>query len=669
MKQARPNRGRGSGQPGAARVSSGRCRGAPGGAVPGAAALRILPALLAVLAWLAAGCGAPIGVRRVDARTVHRTLTTNALATEKLSPPTRNRLAQRDLVEEFDRRPGYAIVALHEVVAAGRGTQDDVFALAEMCFLHAEESGRRQYYLAAAVYAYAFLFPEAPGVPPQPFDPRLRVAADLYNRGLTSGLESTGGGEVELRSGEYPVPFGTLDVSLDRASLRWSDRELIHFLPVAELEVEGLKNRYRRPGIGAPLAASTVPLDPENGSQDFVPRRIKVPVTAVLRIDEPTRQLATGRVRATLEIYAESNAESTRIGGEDVPLEYEPTAALAATLAEAPIWQLELRAFFSSVVGVQTVPRLAFIAPYRPGRIPVVFVHGTASSAGRWADMFNDLENDAAIRERYQFWFFTYDTGNPIAYSGGILRQSLEEAVTRLDPDGKDPALQEMVVIGHSQGGLLTKLTAVDTGSRLWDNVSREPIEKIDLSDEDRALLRRTMFVKPLPFVRRVVFIATPHRGSYLTLFSITGWVRRMIALPGDVMRVGTSLLTSNQSALAFGVSHRLPTSLDNMTPGNPFIRTVSTTPLAPGVTGHSIIAVEPGEPVETGNDGVVEYQSAHVDGVDSELVVRSGHSCQSNAYAIAEVRRILLLHAGIGPTATAASPAAVDAGALRAGP
>ena len=50
--------------------------------------------------------------------------------------------------------------------------------------------------------------------------------------------------------------------------------------------------------------------------------------------------------------------------------------------------------------------------------------------------------------------------------------------------------------------------------------------------------------------------------------------------------------------------------------------------------------------PVEGGNDGVVEYSSAHLDGVDSEYIVRSTHSVQSNPYAIEEVRRILLLHA-----------------------
>ena len=47
-------------------------------------------------------------------------------------------------------------------------------------------------------------------------------------------------------------------------------------------------------------------------------------------------------------------------------------------------------------------------------------------------------------------------------------------------------------------------------------------------------------------------------------------------------------------------------------------------------------------------NDGVVEYDSAHIDGVESELVVRSGHSTQGKPETIAEVRRILRLHAGL---------------------
>jgi hypothetical protein len=43
----------------------------------------------------------------------------------------------------------------------------------------------------------------------------------------------------------------------------------------------------------------------------------------------------------------------------------------------------------------------------------------------------------------------------------------------------------------------------------------------------------------------------------------------------------------------------------------------------------------------------VVSYASAHLEGVESELVVRSGHSAQSNPEVIQEVRRILVEHAG----------------------
>ena len=102
--------------------------------------------------------------------------------------------------------------------------------------------------------------------------------------------------------------------------------------------------------------------------------------------------------------------------------------------------------------------------PYRPGKIPVVLVHGTASSPARWAELVNELNGDPKIRERFQIWLFIYDSGRPVGYSAGRLRKALTNTVHELDPEGKDPGLQNMIVMGHSQGGLLTKLTAIDSG-------------------------------------------------------------------------------------------------------------------------------------------------------------------------------------------------------------
>jgi hypothetical protein len=139
---------------------------------------------------------------------------------------------------------------------------------------------------------------------------------------------------------------------------------------------------------------------------------------------------------------------------------------------------------------------------------------------------------------------------------------------------------------------------AVDASDRVWNALAYKPFDQVPLSPERRDLLRRAVFFKPLPYVRRVVFIATRHRGSFLTEYSVTELLGRFLTLPVRIVQTAADL------------------------------------------------AVKGDGPVEGGNDGVVEYSSAHLDDVDSEYIVRFTHSTQSNPYTIEEVRRILLLHA-----------------------
>ncbi|HEX4988823.1 MAG TPA: alpha/beta fold hydrolase [Candidatus Binatia bacterium] len=609
--------------------------------------------LVLLLPLLLAACAAPVTVERVDPRSVHRELTANVLTVGEESGASRNVLYRWDLTERFESDPEGALAQLHAAVAGGRAGRDELFTLAELSFLHAERTGKQEYYLAAAVYAYALLFPNGAADPLYPVDPRLRVAADLYNRGLTSGFASADRSVIELRGGTWALPFGELTVELDPKWLRWGDRRLVNFVPVAELEVRGLRERYRRPGIGAPLAAGTAAFIPDTKLRDFVGRATKVPVTALLRLDDPRRALAAGRITGALEIYDGYTNDVVEIDGESVPLEVEPSAAFASTLSESAIWDWELRGFLvgdllkgfvvASKAG-EARAQLLFMQPYRRGRIPVVFVHGTASGPGRWADMMNSLENDPWLRTRFQYWFFYYDTGNPITYSADVLRLSLRVIVEQLDPNGDDAALRQMVIIGHSQGGLLAKMTAIDSGTRLWDTVSQRPLDDLILRDETREQLRRTLFLQPLPFVRRVIFIATPHRGSY----EAGSWIAQQIAgfasLPKGFVDVMKDLVTGNPSAVTLSLGG-LPRSINDMTPGKPFVQTLASIPVVPGVTTHSIIAVSGDHPLAEDDDGIVKYTSAHLDDVESELVIHSGHSVQGHPLAIAEARRILYLH------------------------
>ena len=155
----------------------------------------------------------------------------------------------------------------------------------------------------------------------------------------------------------------------------------------------------------------------------------------------------------------------------------------------------------------------------------------------------------------------------------------------------------------------------------------------------------------PLPFVSRVVFVATPQRGSDVAGF-LVGRLRWLVAwaltLPPSLIRVtGEVLVGSEDPRLRQQLRQGLPRSVDNMSPGNPGIKTLATLPIAPGVTAHSIIAVKAGESLAEGGDGVVSYRSAHIDDAVSELIVESAHSVQSHPEAIEEIRRILLEHLG----------------------
>ena len=144
----------------------------------------------------------------------------------------------------------------------------------------------------------------------------------------------------------------------------------------------------------------------------------------------------------------------------------------------------------------------------------------------------------------------------------------------------------------------------------------------------------------------RVVFISTPHRGSYLAGNFARTLARKFVSLPRQFVQ-HTRELTGLAEKLQLKGFKGLPTSLDSMSTDNQFLLAMADIPLAPGVKGHSIIAVQGEGDYHQGKDGLVAYPSAHVDYVESEFIVRSFHSCQDKPPTIEEVRRILHEHLG----------------------
>src|SRR5208282_157975 len=154
------------------------------------------------------------------------------------------------------------------------------------------------------------------------------------------------------------------------------------------------------------------------------------------------------------------------------------------------------------------------------------------------------------------------------------LREEIEHAVHTLDPQGKDPALQQIVLIGHSQGGLLAKWVTIDSGSRLWDTMSEKPPEELHLSAESKALLRRVFFVKPVPEVRRVIFIATPQHGSFVAENPIGQFFGRLVTPGASIMTALRDLTDDNPNDLRIRPdSAPFSSSVWSMSPSNPFLQ------------------------------------------------------------------------------------------------
>jgi pimeloyl-ACP methyl ester carboxylesterase len=408
------------------------------------------------------------------------------------------------------------------------------------------------------------------------------------------------------------------------------------YYSASDFVVRGLSTRNRDSGLGAPLIVVTDKLG------RFQEKR-RAPATVFLRVTGDVRDWSAGNLTATLELYSAFDTAQVEVNGKRVPLQTDTTAPIAQALNNSPVWSLGLAQFFSPEGQIKTGVRL--MEPYSPGQIPVVFVHGTASSPVWWAEMWNTLNADPVLRSHYQFWAFNYASGNPITYTAGILRKDLMNQIKILDPDGKDAALQHMVIIGHSQGGLLAKLTATDTGDKLWRLVSQTNIDDLKMDEKTRELLRANFFFKPLPCVSRVIFICTPHRGSYQNTSFVQRFLTRFITFPSDLAEASASLLQLKDTIqLPATVRNGVPSSLNGMATDNPFMLTLADIPVAPGIKANSIIAIKGNkDQPPAGADGVVQYTSAHVDYAESEFIVRSGHSAQGNPLTIEEVRRILL--------------------------
>ena len=225
-----------------------------------------------------------------------------------------------------------------------------------------------------------------------------------------------------------------------------------------------------------------------------------------------------------------------------------------------------------------------------PTKIPVLMIHGLWSSPVTWMEMFNDLQASRELRENYQFWFYVYPTGQPFWQSAAQLRQTLAALHATLDPEHRSVALDQMVLVGHSMGGLVARLQTLDSGDDFWRLVSAAPLPMLKADSTERDGLAATYFFGPNPSIRRVITIATPFRGSAISN-GTTQWIgRKLISISDVVAQREQQLRRENPGLFVTPSLIDVSTSIDSLSPQSAILPVMLSVPQGPWVTYHNVV-------------------------------------------------------------------------------
>ena len=351
------------------------------------------------------------------------------------------------------------------------------------------------YYYAAISASWLALTTSSTAAPAASLDPQ---AWAIYHDSLARLiLEGQRHGRLDPRRGlTINTASGQLVIPTRYFGFSWKPEDFHQLLVVGDYRTKRPRHVYRRPGLGVPLVVMRY----QNGGGGFLGEQHPFAATAVLRpdvraanaTDSPSASVP-GDAGPSLDFCDSLTIRQVPLAGMQLDLAADISAPFALATSQAD--QIKLRDLL--LPGSSTNPaQLLFVEPYRPGKIPVVFIHGLLSEPSTWADPVNDLRAVPQVTERFQFWDFRYPTATSFLDSAAALREQLQQAVATVDPLGTDPALRQMVLVGHSMGGLLSKLQVTSSGSAIWSRVANRPLETIVADEGTKARLRRDCILR-----------------------------------------------------------------------------------------------------------------------------------------------------------------------------
>ncbi|MHC4939123.1 MAG: esterase/lipase family protein [Planctomycetota bacterium] len=599
-----------------------------------------------VLLLVFAACSG-IGVKTRSQEAWYEGARRSILNSDDVSDVTHNLLRLRSLHWSYEDDPVAAILKLVDEIKQTRERQLAV-AIAELGYLQSKRWTKVEENALHTTlrYSYAYLFDPRLEPAPEQFDGQFRWACDLYTAAAADLIRAA---KREDWDPSLEDPFewygGKSMFQMGVNELDWEISEFDQLSVTYDFGVEGLPDPDSRRGFGVPCVLrrtwdrQSAVAGREPGRYHYLPRNLAFSATLVVRFPDGTSVIDEEQPDAIIEVRDPSRTVALEIEGRRVPLEVDYTTPVAIVLSG----QEQKYGVSALLRGDKYAQQggLYMFQPYDDDKIFILLVHGLASDPLTWLPMYSTLMAHDTIRTRCQFAFWFYPTGQPILYSAYQLREALAEARVLLSPDDKEFHDDFVLMCGHSMGGVLTRSMVVDTGSSLYDVCFDKPLGDLELSDRDRGFVQDLFVFDSLPFVNRAIFYATPHRGSPTAKRGIAEWASGFVTLPGELKQQGQRIVGAARPELR----RKRMTSIQSLRSDNPLTIALADLPIHPRVTYHSIIGDTEASGRKGGSDGIVPYESSHVPGAESELIVNAGHSVQHTPEAMRETIRIILEH------------------------
>ncbi|MFZ4774389.1 MAG: esterase/lipase family protein [Terrimicrobiaceae bacterium] len=425
-----------------------------------------------------------------------------------------------------------------------------------------------------------------------------------------------------------PAAKGTYKVTIAEGEGFVDPAKFQRFLIASEIPRKHLKHDVRRDGLGGQMVGVIQPAPGQ--AQHCPPQGWAEPVTAVAEFSRPS---PAGETKVVLSFLDPQVKDHVTVDHKRFPLAGDFTAPLAYY----PRLNEMLFGFAAMLRSDKSASRsgIYFYEPYNPEKIPVIFVHGLMSSPHAWIPFINELNSDPEFRRKYQAWVYFYPSGMPIAANAIRLRHALADISTRY------PLKKNIVLVGHSMGGIISKMQVTNTGDKLWNGIFGKSAGLLNAQFPPDSLIKQALIFQANPKITRVIFISTPHLGSRLATLRISNICGSIIRMPSAALHgfkpEYRSVLRGIEPSM-----RSVPNSIVGLSPKSPLL--INLHKLAPAVPYHSIIGNQGKNDgaLRDSSDGIVPYWSSHLPGAESEIIVPTGHDAFDHPHSVAEVLRIL---------------------------